>query len=84
MIDWHTPYFAAARGIRIEELESTLEGDIDILGFLGLWPTVRKGAQGIRVTMRVKSDAPAEKLAAPSAFSPVYDTVSHAAPLSTH
>jgi uncharacterized OsmC-like protein len=74
-------YHAAARGIRIEEVESQLEGDIDILGFLGLSASVRKGYQGIRVTMRVKSDAPAEKLAALCKFSPVYDTISQPVPV---
>jgi len=43
---------------------------LDILGFLGLSPTARKGSQGIRVTMWLKSDAPAEKLAALSRSSP--------------
>jgi uncharacterized OsmC-like protein len=77
-------YHAAARGIRIEELESRLEGEIDILGFLGLSPTVRKGYQGIRVTMRVRSDAPAEQLAALCKFSPVYDTVSNPVPVTVN
>jgi len=77
-------YHAAERGIRIEALESTLEGDIDILGFLGLSATVRKGYQGIRVTMRVKSNAPAEKLAALSQFSPVYDTISNPVPVTVN
>ena len=34
---------AAVRGIRIDELESELEGDIDLRGFLGLSQDVRKG-----------------------------------------
>ena len=42
-------YQAAARGIEIESIESSLEGDIDIQGFLGLSEDVRKGYQGIRV-----------------------------------
>jgi hypothetical protein len=36
-------YHAAARGIPIEEVESSLEGDIDLHGFLGLDRNVRKG-----------------------------------------
>ena len=75
-------YHAAARGIQIEEVESRLEGEIDLLGFLGLSTSVRKGYQGIRVAMRVKSDAPVEKLAALCKFSPVYDTVSNPVPVS--
>lgn len=56
-------YHAAARGIKIEELESQLEGDLDIRGFMGIAPDVRKGYQNIRVNFRVKSDATAALLA---------------------
>jgi len=74
-------YHAAARGIEIEALESSLEGDIDLRGFLGLSPTVQKGYTAIRVVFRVKADASAEKLMALAAFSPVYDTVSRSVPV---
>src|SRR5579864_370340 len=40
-------YHAAARGIQLEEVESSFEGDIDLRGFLDLDPKVRKGFQGI-------------------------------------
>jgi uncharacterized OsmC-like protein len=53
---------AAARGVTLQEVESTVEGDIDLRGILGLSKDVRNGYQGIRVTFRVKGDAPAEKL----------------------
>ena len=36
-------YHAAARGIHLESVESTLEGDLDIQGFLGLSDKVRPG-----------------------------------------
>lgn len=68
-------YHAAARGIRIEELESQLEGDLDLRGFMSIGPDVRKGYQNIRVTFKVKSDAPAEKLKELCQFSPVFDTI---------
>ena len=55
-------YHAAARGIQIFEIESTLEGDIDLHGFLELDKNVRKGYQGIRVRFKIKADAPKEKL----------------------
>ena len=32
---------ASARGIDLEEVESTIEGDIDLLGLLGIDPSVR-------------------------------------------
>jgi uncharacterized OsmC-like protein len=74
-------YHAAARGIRIEELESKLEGDIDLRGFTGVDPNVRKGYQNIRVTMRCKSDATAEQLEELSQFSPVWDTLRNPVPV---
>jgi len=55
-------YYAAAQGIKIDEVEFELEGDLDIRGFLGLSKNVRPGYQGIRVIYKVKSDASEEKL----------------------
>jgi uncharacterized OsmC-like protein len=68
---------AAARGIEIESVESQLEGDIDVRGFLGISDSVRKGHENIRVNFRVKSDASPEKLAELAKFSPVFDTISN-------
>jgi uncharacterized OsmC-like protein len=53
---------AAARGIRLTEVRSTVTGDIDLNGILGLNPDVRNGYQNIAVRFTVKGDAPAEKL----------------------
>ncbi len=75
-------YHAAARGIRIESVESTLEGDLDLQGFLGLSNTVRKGFQQIRVNITIKTDASAEQLQELAAFSPVYDIISNPVPVS--
>jgi uncharacterized OsmC-like protein len=54
---------AAARGVTLTEVESTVEGDIDLRGILGLSNEVRNGYQGIRASFRIRGDAPAEKLA---------------------
>ncbi len=71
-------YHAAIRGIKLEEVESNLEGDIDLRGFLGLSDEVRRGYQEIRVNFKVKTDAEnVEKLKAFSRLSPVYDVVSN-------
>jgi uncharacterized OsmC-like protein len=75
-------YHAAANGIKIDEVESSLEGDLDLQGFLGLSDNIRKGYQNVRVVMKVKSDAPAEKLAEFTKRSPVFDIVSNPVPVS--
>jgi uncharacterized OsmC-like protein len=73
-------YHAAIRGIKIDELESELEGDIDIRGFLGLAKKdeVRRGYKEIRVNFKVKTDAEnVERLKALSKLSPVFDVTSN-------
>jgi uncharacterized OsmC-like protein len=69
---------AAIQGIQIDELESELEGDIDLRGFLGLSQDVRKGYQNICIKFKVKTDEEnMEKLEALAKFSPVFDVVSN-------
>lgn len=75
-------YHAAARGIHIESVESKVEGNLDLQGFLGLSENVRKGCPQIRVAFTVQSDASAEQLEALAKFSPVYDIVSNPVPVS--
>ncbi|MGD8320446.1 MAG: OsmC family protein [Gemmatimonadota bacterium] len=53
---------AAARGVELHEVESTVEGEIDIQGILGLSDQVRNGYQKIRVDFSIKGNAPEEKL----------------------
>ena len=53
---------AAARGITLESVESTVEGDIDLRGLLGISDEVRNGYQGIRISFTIKGDAPDEVL----------------------
>jgi uncharacterized OsmC-like protein len=67
---------AAVRGIRIEALESELEGDIDLRGFLGLSEDVPKGFTDIRVTFKVKTDPEnLQQLKSLALFSPVFNTI---------
>jgi uncharacterized OsmC-like protein len=75
-------YHAAARGITLESVESQLEGDLDLQGFLGLSDQVRRGYKEIRVKFNVKSDASPEQLEELATFSPVYDIVSNPVPVS--
>ena len=71
---------AAVRGIHIEALESELEGDIDLNGFLGLSDTVPKGFTSIRVNFRVKTDAGnIEHLKQLAGYSPVLNTITQGA-----
>lgn len=74
-------YHAAARGIGIEAVESQLDGDLDLRGFLGISNEVRKGYREIRVRMRVKSQAEPEMLRELAQFSPVFDIVSNSLPV---
>jgi uncharacterized OsmC-like protein len=53
---------AAARGVKLTEVESTVEGDIDLRGILGLSDQVRNGYERMRVYFRIKGDATPEKL----------------------
>jgi uncharacterized OsmC-like protein len=72
-------YNAAAQGINVESLSFDLEGELDLHGFLGLSKQVRPGYGGIRVTYRVKSDAPRERVEALCQYvqdtSPVLDII---------
>jgi len=54
---------ASARGITLTKVSSTVTGDIDLLGILGLDPDVRNGYSGIHVVFDVEGDASAEELA---------------------
>jgi uncharacterized OsmC-like protein len=55
-------YTATARKIKLTEVESILEGDMDVRGALGLAGEVRNGFTQIRVTFLVEGDAPDETL----------------------
>jgi len=78
-------YHAAARGIAIEKIESSVEGDIDLRGFLGLDASVRNGFEQIRIKFRIKADVPDSLLQeicdlGPK-YSPVYDCVTNGLPV---
>jgi uncharacterized OsmC-like protein len=76
---------AAARGIPLTEVESTVEGDIDLRGILGLDPEVRNGFSGIRVSFLVRGDASPEQLAGlvaqSRARSAVFDIITNGVPV---
>jgi uncharacterized OsmC-like protein len=76
---------AAARGVTLTEVESTVEGDIDLRGILGLSGEVRNGYQGVRASFRIRGDAPAARLAEiveqSRARSAVYDVLTGHVPV---
>ncbi len=55
---------AAARGIPLRRVRSSVQGDIDLLGILGISDTVRNGYSQIRVSFEIDGDASAEQLTA--------------------
>jgi uncharacterized OsmC-like protein len=55
---------AAARRVELYSVESTIEGDIDLQGILGLSPEFRNGFSSIRIDFKVEGDAPEETLRA--------------------
>src|SRR5215207_7749966 len=78
-------YVAAARGVHLTEVESTLEGDMDVQGALGLSDDYRNGFEQIRVSFRVTGEAPDEKLreivARAQQRSAVFDMVTNGVPV---
>ena len=76
---------AAARKVRLTEVRSTVTGDIDLNGILGLDPEVRNGYQRITVRFTIKGDAPAEKLREiveqSRARSAVFDVITNGVPV---
>jgi uncharacterized OsmC-like protein len=76
---------AAARGVTLTEVESTVEGNMDLQGILGLSDEVRNGYQGIKVNFKIKGDAPPEKLRQvveqSRARSAVFDVVTNGVPV---
>jgi uncharacterized OsmC-like protein len=76
---------AAARGITLHEVTSTVEGDIDLRGILGLSDEVRNGYSGIRMHVQVRGDASDEQLRAlveqSRRRSAVYDVLTNGVPV---
>jgi uncharacterized OsmC-like protein len=76
---------ASARGVELESVESTVEGDIDLQGILGLSDEVRNGYEKIRVAFRISADAPEDKIRSivdqSRARSAVFDIITGAVPV---
>jgi uncharacterized OsmC-like protein len=75
---------AAARGVNLTEVESTVEGDIDLLGILGLSDEVRNGYEQIKVSFKLKGDDPdklRQVVEQSRQRSAVYDIVTNGVPV---
>jgi uncharacterized OsmC-like protein len=76
---------AAARGVNLTEVASKVEGEMDLRGILGLSNEVRNGYQKIRLSFKIKGDAPPEKLRQiveqSRARSAVFDTITNPVPV---
>ena len=69
---------AAVRGIRIEAMESQLEGDLDLNGFLGLNPKTPKGYTAIRAKFRIDAaEGDIDAIRELAEFSPVFNTLTN-------
>lgn len=79
-------YVAAARNVKLTSVSSTVEGDMDVQGALGLSDEVRNGFDRIRVSFQVEGEASEEKLQElvrrAQARSAVFDMVANGAPVS--
>ena len=78
-------FHAAARGVKINKVESTLEGDIDIRGLLNLDDGVKVGYESIQINFKIDSDASEETLQElvelGKKHSPVANTITNATPV---
>jgi uncharacterized OsmC-like protein len=78
-------YVAAARKVELTSVESTLTGDMDVRGALGVDDEPRNGFERISVSFRVTGNAPEEKLREvverAKKRSAVYDMVTNRVPV---
>ncbi|OBF88958.1 osmotically inducible protein C [Mycobacterium sp. 852002-51152_SCH6134967] len=77
-------FHAAARGIALEGLEATIQGDLDAQGILGLNDSVRPGYEQISVTLKVTGDFDDDQLAELAGltrYSPVRDLITNPVPV---
>jgi uncharacterized OsmC-like protein len=78
-------YVAAARKVKLNSVESTLTGEMDVRGALGVSEDVRNGFERISVSFRVTGDSSEEKLREvverAKARSAVFDMVSNGVPV---
>ena len=73
---------AISRGIKLDSINTSIEGDVDLRGFSGLSSSVRPGAQQFRVNIKINSDTATEEQINElheigKKFSPAFDTLTN-------
>lgn len=54
---------AQNRGVQLNSVQATVEGDMDVAGILGADPDVRNGFTAIRIAFEIDADATAQEIA---------------------
>ncbi|GBD18868.1 hypothetical protein HRbin27_01368 [bacterium HR27] len=74
-------------GLRIDDIEVDVHGDLDLRGFLGIDPNIRPGFQHISITVHIASPEPEERLrellARAERLCPVSDVLRNPVPIET-
>jgi uncharacterized OsmC-like protein len=77
---------AAVRGIKLNRVESIVEGNIDLRGILGVSKDVRNGYQDIKVSFEIDADATPDQIERivmqAKARSAVFDCITNGVPIS--
>jgi len=78
-------YYASAMNVKINKVETVLEGDIDLRGLLNIDENVKAGYKSIQVQFKIDSDASQETLQKlieiARKHSPVANTITNATPI---
>lgn len=78
-------FHATLKGIKIDDMQLELVGDIDVNGFMGTSQKERNGFKGINVNCKIKADVSDEELQhlceLAQQHSPVFDIVTHPVPV---
>ena len=79
-------YHAAALGYRLEKVESTIEGIVNLQGFLGIPSPTRNGYEQINIRFTIEGDLTEQEkqeiLQLGPRFSPVFDIITNKVPVS--
>jgi uncharacterized OsmC-like protein len=72
---------ATERGVHLDEVTATVDGDLDLNGSLGLNDQIRNGFQQLRLRLELRGDVPGDELreivATAKARSAILDVVTH-------